>query len=481
MKNNKKELFIFTRSFILSVLVGVSILTIFNLIRLNLIPDKYLYPVFGLMILMVTGITFGMYKTKKSWIFKILSLLLSLAMVVGSFYIVKGSSFLDKITGADKNVHNVVMLVREESPYESVDQVKDFLFGANVQFDKDSIDKALPLIEDKYGFTPNIDQYTKFDVLGQHLLDGTLEVILVSESSISTIDELVKGFESKTKILGMVSYEEDLGLEVGNVNVKKDTYSIFVTGIDTYGSIASVSRSDVNMIVTVAPSTGQILLTSIPRDYHVELGTKGQMDKLTHAGIYGVNESVTTLEKLLDIEIDYFLKVNFSSVENIVNALGGVDVYSHYTFTSVSGYDFVKGMNYVDGKKALAFVRERKNLPNGDNDRVVHQQELIKGILNKAMSPKIITNFSGILNSVSGALQTNIPSSTLSGIVKEQLDSNIQWNILQISLKGYDRMSNTTYSMWGHNVYVMEPDLSSVGQASIFINSMENSISINID
>lgn len=478
-KNNKKELFIFTRSFILSVLVGVSILTIFNLLRLNLIPDKYLYPVFGLMILMVTGITFGMYKTKKSWIFKILSLLLSLAMVVGSFYIVKGSNFLDKITGADKNVHNVVILVREESPYESVDQVKDFLFGANVQFDKDSIDKALPLIEDKYGFTPNIDQYTKFDVLGQHLLDGTLEVILVSESSISTIDELVKGFESKTKILGMVSYEEDLVFETPTVNIKEDTYSIFVTGIDTYGSIASVSRSDVNMIVTVAPSTGQILLTSIPRDYHVELGTKGQMDKLTHAGIYGVNESVTTLEKLLDIEIDYFLKVNFSSVENIVNALGGVDVYSKYSFTTRhGGYKIVTGFNHLDGEAALGFVRERYSLPNGDNDRVVNQQELIQGIINKAMSPKIITNFNGILNSVSGALQTNIPSNVLSGIVKEQLNSMTQWEIIKNSLTGYGSTSNTTFSMAGHNVYVMIPNIDSVNLASSLIGKMEQKIKV---
>lgn len=473
MKKNNKEFVLFTRKFILGLLVLISLATLFITYRLNLIPDKYLLTGFGVVVVLNALIALGLYKTKKNAPFKIMALLLSLAMLIGSLYAVKGNSFLGNITGADKNVHNVVMLVREDSEYKKIDEVKDLVFGANMEFDKESIDKALPLIDKKHGFTPNIDAYTKYDVLGQHLLDGTLEVILVSESNITTIDELVEGFESKTRILGMVSYEEELNLEVPEVNIKEDTYSIFVTGIDTYGSIASVSRSDVNMIVTVSPSTGQILLTSIPRDYHVELGTKGRMDKLTHAGIYGVNESITTLEKLLNIDIDYFLKVNFSSVENIVNALGGVDVYSHYTFTAISGEYFEKGINHVKGKKALAFVRERYSLPNGDNDRVVHQQELIKAVLNKAMSPKIITNFNGILNSVSGAMQMSIPADKLSSIVKDQLNTGRSWEILQVSLKGTGNMSTTTYSMYGHNVYVMEPDFSTVNMAHDLISEME--------
>lgn len=475
MKKNKKEIVFFTRKFILGLLVLISLATLFITYRLNLIPDKYLLTGFGVVVVLNALIALGLYKTKKNWPFKIMALLLSLAMLIGSLYAVKGTSFLGNITGADKNVHNVVMLVREDSEYQKVEEVKDLMFGANMEFDKESIDEALPLIEKKHGFTPNIDAYTKYDVLGQHLLDGTLEVILVSESNISTIDELVEGFESKTRILGMVSYEEDLGLEVPDVNVKKDTYSIFVTGIDTYGSIASVSRSDVNMIVTVSPSTGQILLTSIPRDYHVELGTKGRMDKLTHAGIYGVNESVTTLEKLLNIDIDYFLKVNFSSVENIVNALGGVDVYSEHSFTTLhGGYVINRGMNSLNGKQALGFVRERYSLPGGDNDRVKNQQELIKGVLNKAMSPKIITNFNGILNSVSGAMQMSIPGDKLSGIVKDQLNTGRSWEILQTSLTGTGSMSTTTYSMYGHNVYVMEPNFSSVNNASNMIHTLEN-------
>ncbi len=483
MTNKKnKEFFLFSNKFIAVVMLLVSSVSIYTLVRLNMIPDKYLYPLVGLAVIVNLVMLLGLFKSKKKGLFKVLSLLVSLGLIVGSFYFINGTaSFLDTITDADKNVHNVAIVVRKDSEYKKVDDVKDLKFAANTMVEDKAIEKALPLIQSKFKFTPEIIDYKQYDSLGNDLLNNTVEVILVSEANLSTINELVDGFNSETRILGMVSYEEKIETVVPEVNVKKDTYSIFVTGIDTYGSIASVSRSDVNMIVTVSPSTGQILLTSIPRDYHVELGTKGKLDKLTHAGIYGVDESVKTLEKLLDIEIEYFLKVNFSSVENIVNALGGVDVYSHYTFVSASGVSFTKGMNYVDGNKALTFVRERYNLPNGDNDRVVHQQELIKGILNKAMSPKIITNFNGILNSVSGAMQTSIPSNKLTGIVKDQLDTNRSWEIIQYSLTGEGSMSNTTYSMYGHNVYVMNPDQSTVEKAHKLIQSMENGERITIN
>ena len=163
------------------------------------------------------------------------------------------------------------------------------------------------------------------------------------------------------------------------VKVTKESFNIFISGIDTYGKISSVSRSDVNMVVTVNPKTKQILMTSIPRDYYVTLhGVKGYKDKLTHASLLGIENSVMTVEDLLDIDINYYIKVNFSSVINVVDSLGGVDVYSEYDFTSIDGYHYSKGYNKVNGEEALSFVRERKAFASGDNQRIKKQNKSLQ-------------------------------------------------------------------------------------------------------
>lgn len=476
MKKKKTEFILSKPNFILGTMVLISVLFVILINRLNIVPNKFLIVIVVAIGFLNAIVAQGLVRKKvaKKNLYKVAALILSVSLIVSSFYIVKGSSFLDQITGANKSIYNVAIIVKEDSPYESVSDVKDLVFGFNEMQDQKSIDKAIPLIKDEYKFTPRLREFSDFEDLGNNLLNETIEVALISEAHIATVNDIIDGFETEIRILGMVSYEEELGVETPNVNISSDTYSVFLTGIDTYGTIASVSRSDVNMIITVSPSSGEILLTSIPRDYHVELGTIGKMDKLTHAGKYGVKESITTLEKLLNIDIDYFLKVNFSSVERIVDALGGVDVYSKYSFTTLHGkFPITSGMNHLNGKQALGFVRERYSLPNGDNDRVVNQQELLEGILNKIVSPKIITNFSSILNSVSGAIQTNMPSATLSGIIKNQLDKNTAWKISQYSLTGFNSSSTTAYSMPGRYTYVMEPNWDTVNKASNLILELE--------
>ncbi|MDE8160128.1 LCP family protein, partial [Erysipelothrix rhusiopathiae] len=309
--------------------------------------------------------------------------------------------------------------------------------------------------------------------LANDLYDGTQEVILLSEAHRGFIQDEVKDFDEKTRIIGTVAYEEEVDFKNKNADVMKDTFSMFVTGIDTYGPVSSVSRSDVNMIMTVDPKNKQILLTSIPRDYHVELASFGAYDKLTHAGIYGVGESMATLENLFDIDIDYFVKVNFSSVETIIDALGGVDVYSRYAFQSFAGVYFDEGINHVDGRNGLIFARERYNLPNGDNDRVKNQQALITGILKKAMSPAIITNYTSILNSVSDSFQMSMEESDFKKLIKQQINDMSDWDIQSYAVTGTGSSSTTTYSMPGPALYVMEPNYDTVRQAHDYIEAME--------
>ena len=263
---------------------------------------------------------------------------------------------------------------------------------------------------------------------------------------------------------------EDIANEV---DITKDAFNIFVSGIDTYGSVSSVSRSDVNMVITVNPNTHKVLITSIPRDYYVTLASKNAKDKLTHAGIYGIEESVATVENLLNIKINYYVKVNFTSLMDIVDALGGVNVYSKYSFTSKDGYYYNQGYNNVDGKKALSFVRERSAFSEGDRTRVENQAAMIEALINKAISPTIITKYTSLLSALDGSFITNINTEDLTDFIKMQIDEMPEWTIENISLNGSDAF-DYTYSYGGTKLYVMLPDNETVINATTKINEILN-------
>lgn len=480
----KKEGFFLFRSKTVAFLqIIASVLTAFFVLKMNVLTAKYsvyfLVALALITLMMLALVLKTKENTRKNIVSKIFSALISLALLIGTVGVIQGDSLLKKVTGATVDTHLISVVVMKDSPYEDIKDVKDFTFGANELMDKDNILEAKQQLE-KEGYPIQTEAYDHYQGLTQALRSGEKEVILLSEAHRPIVDELDPEFSEDTRVIYSVKYEEEVEIEDKNTDVLKETFSFFVTGIDTYGPVSSVSRSDVNMIVTVDPKTHQILLTSIPRDYHVKLASFGAYDKLTHAGIYGVGESVKTLENLLDIDIDYYVRVNFSSVEQIVDALGGVDVYSHYTFSTYGGTSFQKGMNHVDGKKALTFVRERYNLPNGDNDRVRHQQELVKGMINKAMSPTILTNYTSILSSVSGSFETSLPEKDLKNLVKMQLDKNPSWDIQQVQLTGWGSHSTSTYSMPGWNLYVMEPNYDSVNYVSGLIHQMEKHQTITV-
>lgn len=484
-KEKNKEFILSKKSVIIGIQVIASEITVFFIYRVGLLPIKYFSIVVGIVVALLVLLGIFVYKTKGkiNWFAKILSLILSLFLVIGSGYAMKGGNLLSRVTGASKDTHIISIIVDKDSSYKTLSDLSNVKIAANFQMDKSNMEKGVELFEQKHKYEVNVDEYTSYENMNRDLLDGTIPAIMISESHRGFLKEFNENFDAQTRVIEFVSYEVDTSIKKTNANVSEDTYSIFITGIDTYGPVSSVSRSDVNMIMTVNPKENQILLTSIPRDYHVELGTIGAMDKLTHAGIYGVGESVATLEMLLDIEIDYYLKVNFSSVEQIVDALDGVTVHSDYEFVTVSP-PFVgisKGENYLSGEEALSFVRERKSLPNGDNGRVKNQQELIKGMIKKATSPSVIVNFDSIIESVSDSIQFSMSDSDLKSVIRKQLNTNSNWEILQYQLEGYGSSSYNTYSMPGWNLYVMEPDYNTVEVSSRLIKKMETGESVSED
>lgn len=238
-----------------------------------------------------------------------------------------------------------------------------------------------------------------------------------------------------------------------------NAFNIYISGIDVAGSISKNSRSDVNIIMTVNPDTKQILLTSTPRDFYVEIPgvSGGAKDKLTHAGVYGVDASMRTLEQLYGVDISYYARVNFTSVISIVDALGGVEVESAQAFRTKSGHSFSEGTNYLNGEQALAFARERKSFAAGDRQRGKNQEAVIEAILNKMMSPAMLRNANQIIESVSHCVETNMLRDEMTELINMQLDDPAVWDIESQAADGKGS-SAACYSSGSQKLYVMIPD-----------------------
>lgn len=267
---------------------------------------------------------------------------------------------------------------------------------------------------------------------------------------------------------------------ISDINdIKDNAINILISGLDTYGNISKVSRSDVNIIVSINPNNHEVLLTSIPRDTYVKLHDIGQMDKLTHTGIYGVDMTENTIEDLLEIDIDYYIKVNFDTLIKLVDAIDGVDVYSDTSFSEY-GYSFNEGINHLDGKSALAYSRIRHVFIEGDRKRGEHQKDVIKAIVDKISSSAILlTNYSQVLDNLSNLVDTNIPSTLIKDYIKNQLDTMPKWEFKSIYIDGSDQYDTYTYSMPSSKLYVVIPYINTINYCSKMINNVKEGISIN--
>ena len=398
-----------------------------------------------------------MIKGKKKKIGSFLSIIVILIFSLLDFYLAKTTGLMSNLN-LNYKTYNYSVIVLKSSHYK---KLKD-ITGKELGYYDDSSDitkEALNKVMTKEELTAK--DYNDTEKLANALMDKKVDAVLIEDSYLDILNENItiegksfKDYIRKIYKFVLVKKTSDISKDT---NVTKTPFNVYVSGIDTYGEISSVSRSDVNMVVTVNPETQQILLTSIPRDYYVKLhGKSGYRDKLTHAGLYGVDMSIQTIEDLLDIDINYYVKVNFSSVVDIVNAIGGVNVYSDYTFTSIDNYHYTKGYNAVNGEEALSFARERKAFAAGDRQRVKDQQALLKAIFDKCTSKAIITKYSKLLDSMKNSFVTNMKMSRLTSLVKMQLTKNYDWNIVTNSLNGSDS-KNYTYSAPSSLAYVMEP------------------------
>ena len=257
--------------------------------------------------------------------------------------------------------------------------------------------------------------------------------------------------------------------------ITKEPFVVYLSGVDTRGDLTDKARSDVNIIDAVNPVTKQVVLINTPRDYYVDLAGTNSKDKLTHAGLYGVQTSMDTLGNLYGVDVQHYIRINFAGFINVIDALGGVDVYSDQAFTSVGSpgyYDpttFVEGWNHLDGKAALAFARERHAFKTGDVQRGINQMKVIDAMLNKIKSPALLMGFTKILDAVSDSFVTSLSQNQISALVRMQLSDFAEWNIERYTVTGSSGSSTKCYSAKGQKLYVMKPDEASVAKAKEMI------------
>ena len=366
---------------------------------------------------------------------------------------------------------------------QSLYDAKEYDFGILTALDRENTDQAVEQMQGKLNATLNICEYTNVTELADALSKNDVQVIVLNQSFLQVLDE-IDGYEQFSKQIREINCETVTLPQTDTEKTKKDilksdVFTFYISGVDGWGGIDNVGRSDVNIIATVNTETRQILLVSTPRDYFVEIPiSNGIKDKLTHAGIYGIDCSVGTLEDFYGIDIDYYFRINFSGFEAIIDAIGGVDVYSDYDFT-VSDWHYQVGMNHLDGLSALAFARERYSLPGGDLARGRNQMRIIQATLNKCMSPAILTHYTEVMSEIEGTFQTDMSYEMIAELVRMQIEDSTAWNIQSYSVSGTG-MHSGTYSIPNMSLYVMEPDMTTVEQAKDLMQRIRNGEVVNV-
>lgn len=475
-KKVKKKIFRYITYF----LFIMSILTMGLLFFLNVIPLGYL-GILGVLLLLFDGVI-TYFLLGKGWKKRLFGTILSIIVLVLLLFIINYSlhtlSFFNKIGGKDYNTENYSVIVLQGSDYNKIKDLKDCDIGYIKLDDDKGTKKALDVLNHKV--KSNLKTYDDTSKMLEDFLDEEVEAILIEDAEKSIFEEEHEEFLKQEKVIYQFSVDVEMDDKLAKeVDISSTPFNVYISGIDTYGKITSVSRSDVNMVVTVNPITHQALFTSIPRDYYVKLHgiDTTYKDKLTHAGIHGIDMSVQTVEDLLDIEINYYAKVNFTSLVSIVDELGGIEVETdeafraYYIEDEVVDYSFKKGVNKLNGKQALAYSRERYSLASGDVARTKHQQQVLEAIINKALSKKIITKYGDLLDALDGKFVTNIGTKNITNLVKNQMKSMPSWTIEKNTLSGEGEL-NYTYSYKKAKSYVMIPDEESLNDAKAKINNL---------
>ncbi|WP_247933467.1 LCP family protein [Streptococcus mitis] len=457
---------------LLAIYTVLAVFLLFLIFKYNMLAFRYLNIVVTVLIVALAILCFFLIWSKKAQNLTLILLLLGVVINGTSLFAVSQFIGFTSRLNATSNYSNYSMsiAVLADSPIENISQVTSVMGPTGT--DKDNIQQLLNDLKVSQNKELTVEESSSYLAAYKSLLAGDTKAILLNSVFENIIESEYPDYASKIKKI----YTKELTKKVETPkDVKGDSFNVYISGIDTYGPISSVSRSDVNIIMTVNRETKKILLTTTPRDSYVPIadGGNNQKDKLTHAGIYGVDASIHTLENLYGIDLNYYARLNFTSFLKLIDLLGGVDVYNDQEFTSRHGkFHFPVGNVHLDSEQALGFVRERYSLADGDRDRGRNQQKVIVAILQKLTSTEALRNYDSIIKGLQDSIQTNMPLETMMNLINTQLESGGTYKINSQDLKGTGRMDLPSYAMPDSNLYMMEISDSSLESVKAAINDV---------
>ena len=459
----------------LTILYAIlALVLLFTMFNYNFLSFRFLNIIITIGLLVVLAISIFLQKTKKSaLVTTVVLVIFSLVSLVGIFGFKQMIDITNRMnqTAAFSEVE-MSIVVPKESDIKDVSQLTSV--QAPTKVDKNNIETLMSALKKDKKVDVKVDDVASYQEAYDNLKSGKSKAMVLSGSYASLLESVDSNYASNLKTIYTYKIKKKNNNSAKQVDSK--VFNIYISGIDTYGSISTVSRSDVNIIMTVNMNTHKILLTTTPRDAYVKIpdGGADQYDKLTHAGIYGVETSEKTLENLYGIKIDYYARINFTSFLKLIDQLGGVTVHNDQAFTSLHGkFDFPVGDIQMNSEQALGFVRERYSLDGGDNDRGKNQEKVISAIVNKLASLNSVSNFTSIVNNLQDSVQTNMSLDTINALANTQLDSGSKFTVTSQAVTGTGSTGQlTSYAMPNSSLYMMKLDDSSVESASQAIKNL---------
>lgn len=510
MKRNRIWNFVYGA--VLLAAVVAEVLAALAVKRLNMLPDSYMAAFIAVLAVfaVAVGLLLFLPGKKSGKIRKVIAFVFAVIMICGCF--VLRTVALDiietlQLTSQDTlEITTREIYVSPEDHAQTLADTKDYIFGYLKDYDVDCTAQVLNELQEQTGAEVRTAGYTDILAMAQSFRENRVDAMILNGGLLGILEDMegfedfsadvrmlaqIRVFETNSASAAIPEQEEEATEVAETVAVaSKETvpeeekidytqlkpFVVYFSGSDSRDTeIGKNGRSDVNILAVVNPLTKQILLINTPRDYYVQNWAGGYAyDKLTHCGIYGIKSSMNTLAHLYDVEIEHYVRINFTGFKKMIDALGGVTVYSDYEFMAIGRTPIKIGENTLDGQQALDFARERKRVPGGDTDRGRHQMKVITAVIEKATSgTTIINNYSEILDSVDGMFLMNIPQELISALMKMQLSDMARWNVVSYSATG-SFAAKECYSMPGVEVSVLQPSYSSVNKASRLIDMVMN-------
>ena len=436
----------------------LSIILLILMFSYKILAFRFLNVIVACILIFISGYSFKQLTSKKSKKkTRILLMIGNVLNIIAIFSIYQFIELTNRMNETSATSHYAMSIaVLADSSISEINQLDKVI--APLELDEDNILKFMDEIKQKQNKTLEVEKNYSYLDSYNSLINGEVEAIVLNGAFENIIETEHPDYLSKIKKL----YVKKITKKVSGPKINKgDSFNIYVSGIDTYGPINEVSRSDVNIILTVNTKTKKVLITTTPRDSYVPiaLGGNDQKDKLTHAGLYGVDASIKTLENLYNIDLNYYVRLNFTSFLKLIDYLGGVDVDNDKAFTAKhNGQYYAAGRIHLNANQALGFVRERYALSDGDRDRGRNQQKVITAIIRKLTSAEALTNFNDILQGIQDSIQTNMPFVTMMNLVNSQLETGGLYSVESTDLTGVGSMDLPSYAMPNSKLYMMEVD-----------------------